>query len=108
MANATGRRPAGSPLGSPVFSTDPTMDTAMSAPAWRVVFCRPEPSPDWRAGVVDISSEVSAENAIVLAAPVSSRPVIATGYAVRGPTVASVAVPSRQQANPAASMAAWP
>ena len=39
----------------------------MSAPAWRVVFCSPEPSPDWWAGVAEISSEVRAENAIVLA-----------------------------------------
>ena len=76
-ANTAGRRPAGSAVFA-VLSTDPRMETAMSAPAWRVVFCKPEPSPDCRAGVTDISSEVRAENAIVLAPPTSSRPVIAT------------------------------
>ena len=76
MANAAGRRPAGSAVFA-VFSTAPRMETAMSAPAWRVVFCSPEPSPDWRGGVTDISSEVRAENAIVLAPPMSSRPAIA-------------------------------
>jgi hypothetical protein len=55
------------------------MDTAMSAPACRVVFCSPEPSPVWPGGTLDTSSEVSAENAIVLADPVSSRPASATG-----------------------------
>jgi hypothetical protein len=62
----------------PGLSTEPRTDTAIRAPDWRVVFCRPEPSPDWPDGTLDISSEVSAENAIVLAAPVSSRPVAAT------------------------------
>jgi hypothetical protein len=75
MANVAGRRPAG----SAVFSTDPRMDMAMRAPAWRVVFCKPEPIPDCLAGVADTSSDVRAENAIVLAPPVSGRPAMATG-----------------------------
>jgi hypothetical protein len=90
------------------LSTDPITDTATSAPVCRVVFCSPDASPDCAVGTLAMSSEVSAENAIVLAPPTSSRPAKAAGYGVAAPTQPSTAIPAAAHPNPASSITACP